>query len=260
MTAAFTELYEHRELLRNFFSRDLRARYKGSALGIVWSLLNPLVMLLVYTLAFSVVMKARVPGGNYPVFFMAAFLPWTFFASSVQMGATTLIAHSGLIQKVYFPREVLPLSITGANVVNMGIAFAVFLPFAFVTRGVSVLGLVLLVPITAALFLFAAGLAMLLSVLTVYFRDIDFLLGLVMTAWFFLTPIVFARQSIPDRYQILFDLNPMTAFTDAYRQALYHLEAPDPGTFALCVTLGVGVFLLSYLAFNRLKANVAEEL
>src|SRR5262249_23719205 len=164
MIASLAELYGSRDLLRSFLARDLRVRYKASALGVLWSLLNPVFMMLVYTVVFSVVVRAGSKGiNNYPVWFLAGFLPWTFFATALQTGAMALLAHASLLQKVYFPRAVLPISMTLANLVNFGIAFAVYLPFAIWVNGFSALGLLALVGVTAALFLMAAGLAMLLS-------------------------------------------------------------------------------------------------
>jgi ABC-2 type transport system permease protein len=260
VTGDLAELYGHRELFRNFLVRDVRGRYKGSALGVVWSLLNPLLMMGVYTLAFSVVMRVEVPGGNYPVFFLAGFLPWTFLATSIQLGSTTLLANGSLIQKVYFPREVLPLSMTGANLVNMLLALLFLLPFAIVSQGADVAALLALVPVTAALILLVAAGAMLAAVLTVYFRDLEFLLGVGLTAWFFLTPVVYDYSLIPERLRWIFSLNPMVPFVEAYRDALYRLDVPSATRIGVCTLIGVAAFAVAYAIFNRLERNVAEEL
>src|SRR5690349_21730575 len=146
MLAGFAELLGSRELMRNFVVRDLRSRYKASTLGILWSLLNPLFMMLVYTVVFSVVVRATAKGiDNYPIWFLAGFLPWTFFATALQTGSMSLLAHTTLLQKVYFPREVLAISMTVANLVNLGIAFALYLPFAIYVNGFSPLGMLALV-------------------------------------------------------------------------------------------------------------------
>src|SRR4051794_10151557 len=183
MVSALSELYDYRALLRNFLVRDLNSRYKGSVLGVVWSLLNPLLMMAVYTIVFSKVLRFSVSGESYPVFFLAGYLPWTFFASTLQMGATTLVGNAGLIQKVYFPREVLPLSMTVANLVNLGIGIALLVPYAAWEVGVDVVALLGLIPVTLGLLGFAAGFALLFAALMVYFRDVEFLLGIFLTAW-----------------------------------------------------------------------------
>ena len=124
------ELLGARELLRTFVARDLQVRYKGSALGILWSLLNPALMMAVYTVVFSSIMTNNIP--DFAVFFMSGFLPWTFFATALQGGSFALLANTSLLQKVYFPREVLPISMTLANLANLGFAFLAFLPLGLV--------------------------------------------------------------------------------------------------------------------------------
>lgn len=246
------------DLLRVFVRRDLNARYKGSALGIVWSLLNPLLMMVVYTIVFSQVMRVAVD--DYPVFFMSGFLPWLFFSTSLQMGSFSLLGHAALIQKVYFPRAVLPLSIVVANLVNVGIAFAVFLPYAIYQRGFHPSALVALTITVLALALATAGLASLLSVAMVYFRDIEFLLGIGLTAWFFLTPIVYRAEDVPERFAAIFRVNPILPYVEATRDALYDGVVPPAGRIAACLVIGVVVLLVSSALFARFEPRVAEEL
>jgi ABC-2 type transport system permease protein len=256
---AATELYGSRELLRNFVSRDLRARYKGSVLGIVWSLLNPLCMMLIYGIVFSFVNRGG-PVRYFSLWFMAGYLPWIFFQTSLQMGASSLLAHAGLLQKVYFPREVLPMSQTLANLVNLGIAMAVLLPIEWAVVGFTPVGMAELVVVTVALLGFALGLTLLISAATVYFRDIEFLLGLVLMAWFFLTPVVFPSSIYPQRYAWVFRLNPMTPFIDAYREAIYDVHRVPLATLGITVAIGAVGFLAGYAVFNRLKHRIVEEL
>ena len=265
MTADVRELVLHRELLRNFVVRDLRGRYKGSALGILWSLASPVLMLVVYSVAFSVILRVGATDGDYAISLMAAFLPWTFLATSVQFGATALLANAALISKVYFPREVLPLSLTTANLVNMGLALLFFVPFALVTRGADPWALLAAVPVTAAFFLFVVGLVLLASVLTVYFRDLEFLLSIGLTAWFFLTPVVYseefyANDAVPDLAGQVLRFNPALPFIEAYRDVFYRVETPSATRIGACLVIGTVTFLGSYAVFNRLKRNIAEEL
>jgi lipopolysaccharide transport system permease protein len=252
------ELLGARELLRTFVARDLQVRYKGSALGILWSLLNPALMMGVYTAVFSSIMKNHIV--DFPVFFMAGFLPWTFFSTALQIGSFSLLANSSLLQKVYFPREVLPISITLANLANLGLAFVAFFPLGLYLRGFTLSGLLGVLPITLFLLMFTIGMVMLFSALTVFFRDIEFLLGVVLQAWFFLTPIVYSFSSVPERFVRFFRLNPMLPFVNAYRDALYYGRFPPLFRIVECGLIGSVTLVACYWAFNRLKANVVEEL
>jgi homopolymeric O-antigen transport system permease protein len=261
MIASIGEIYGSRGLLRSFLVRDLQVRYKASALGVLWSLLNPVFMMLVYTMVFSVVLPQNAKGiGNYPVWFLAGFLPWTFFATALQTGSIALLSNASLLQKVYFPRAVLPLSMTAANLVNFLIGFAVYLPFAIYVNGFSPLGMVALVGVTAALFLLAAGLSMVLSALTVYFRDVEFLLGLLLTAWFFLTPVVYQYDLVPPHLQEWLRLNPMLPFVNAFRDVLVYDQVPSAERLAACAIIGVVPFVVCWAWFERIKGRVVEEL
>ena len=220
MLSALRELRGYGYLFRTFFRRDLSARYKASVLGIVWSLLNPLMMMVIYTLVFSHVLKITIP--DYPAWFITGFLPWFFFSTALAMGASTLVGHSSLITKVYFPRELLPLSMTAANLVNMFIAYAIFLPYAIWIRGFSVPALLMLIPISIAFFVFTSALAMLLAAAMVYFRDVEFLIGIVLSAWFYAVPVIYSFTLIKsDTVRFWLERDPVVPFINAYRESVF---------------------------------------
>jgi lipopolysaccharide transport system permease protein len=252
------ELLGARELLRTFVARDLQVRYKGSALGIIWSLLNPALMMAVYTAVFSTIMRNHI--SDFPVFFMSGFLPWTFFATALQGGSFALLANASLLQKVYFPREVLPISVTLANLANLGLAFVAFLPLGFYLRGFAVPGLLGVLPITLCLLMFTTGMVMLFSVLMVFFRDIEFLLSVILQAWFFLTPVVYEFQSVPAHLARFTRFNPMLPFVNADRDSLYDGQFPPLFRLIECALIGSVTLVACYLAFNRMKGHVVEEL
>jgi ABC-2 type transport system permease protein len=217
--------------------------------------------MLVYTMVFSVVLPQNAVGiNNYPVWFLAGFLPWTFFATALQTGSISLLSNASLLQKVYFPRAVLPLSMTAANLVNFLIGFLVYLPFAIYVNGFSPLGMVALVGVTAALFLLSAGLSMVLSALTVYFRDVEFLLGLLLTAWFFLTPVVYQYSVVPHHLQEWLRLNPLLPFVNAFRDVLVYDRVPSGERLLACGVIGVVTFAVCWVFFERIKGRVVEEL
>jgi lipopolysaccharide transport system permease protein len=252
------ELLGARELLRTFVARDLQVRYKGSALGILWSLLNPALMMGVYTAVFSSIMRNNI--SDFPVFFMSGFLPWTFFATALQIGSFALLSNASLLQKVYFPREVLPISVTLANLANLGFAFLAFLPLGLYLRGFTVPGLLGVLPVTVFLLMFTVGMVMLFSALMVFFRDIEFLLGVTLQAWFFLTPIVYEFDDVPHHLARFTQFNPMLPFVNAYRDSLYDGDFPPLFRLVECAIIGSVTLVACYMAFNRMKGHVVEEL
>jgi lipopolysaccharide transport system permease protein len=252
------ELLGARELLRTFVARDLQVRYKGSALGILWSLLNPALMMGVYTAVFSSIMRNHIT--DFPVFFMSGFLPWTFFATALQIGSFALLSNASLLQKVYFPREVLPVSVTLANLANLGLAFLAFVPLGLYLRGFTVPGLLGVLPVTLFLLMFTIGMVMLFSALMVFFRDIEFLLGVTLQAWFFLTPIVYEFDAVPHHLARFIRFNPMLPFVNAYRDALYDGQFPPLFRLVECAIIGSVTLVVCYFAFNRMKGHVVEEL
>jgi lipopolysaccharide transport system permease protein len=259
MLSAYRELRTYGYLFRTFFRRDLSARYKASVLGIVWSLLNPLMMMVIYTFVFAHVL--HIDQDDYSAWFITGFLPWFFFSTALAMGASTLVGHSSLITKVYFPRELLPLSMTAANLVNMGIAYAIFLPYAIYIRGASIPALLLLVPVTVAFFVFTSALAMLLSVAMVYFRDVEFLIGIVLTAWFYVVPLIYSFTLIKDpTLREWMERDPVVPFINAYRQAVFYKQTVSPSGMILLYLIAISAWVVCYALFNRLKIRIAEEL
>jgi lipopolysaccharide transport system permease protein len=262
MLRKLAELHGFGYLFRNFVSRDLSSRYKGSLLGVAWSLMNPLVMMGIYTVVFSVIFSSQ--QADFPILLLAAYLPFFFFQSAVSLGVSTLVANAGLIKKVYFPRELLPLSMTTASFVNFLLTMALLLPAAVYAReGVNGWALLALVPVSLSFFLATAGLVMLLAALNVYFRDVEFLSGIVLTVLFYLTPVVYTLQFVKaqsPRVELWIGRNPLTPFTEAYRTAIYYKHVPATIQLAECVVIGLGGFLIGYAIFNRLKGRLAEEL
>jgi ABC-2 type transport system permease protein len=258
MLSAFRELGGYGYLFRTFFRRDLSARYKASVLGIVWSLLNPLMMMVIYTFVFAHVL--HIHQTDYSAWFITGFLPWFFFSTALSMGAQTLVGHSSLITKVYFPRELLPISMTAANFVNMLIAYAIFLPYAIWIRGVSP-AIILLIPISIAFFVFTAAIAMLLSAAMVYFRDVEFLIGIALTAWFYVVPVIYSFDNIQNQsLRRWMERDPVVPYVNAFRQVVFYKNAVSVSGMILLYVIAAVSWLACYAVFNRLKVRVAEEL
>lgn len=252
------ELYAYREMIFMLVRRDLRGRYKGSALGFLWTFLNPLLQLGVYTIVFSVIMRSDIE--KYYLFLFVALIPWLFMATSVQGGATCVIGQQALVTKIYFPRQVLPIAHVTTCFVNMLLCFVVVLVVVAFSVGVNLAVLPFLIPTMVIEYVLALGLALLVSGITVYVRDMEHILGIVVMAWQFLSPVMYPKDWVPEKLRGIFMLNPMTSILDAYRNVLYYKCAPDMSTMLLALVLGVTFLLLGWFVFGRLQRNFAEEL
>jgi lipopolysaccharide transport system permease protein len=261
--ASLKHLLRYRALVGSLVARELKARYRGSVLGFLWTFVNPLLLLLVYTFVFSVVMPgARAPGLEpYSLFLFCGILPWTWFSSSLLESCTALTGSGTLLRKVMFPAEILPLVTVLTGLVNfcLGLvilaAFTVYSGLPFFTADLLWLPVVVVVQLAWTL-----GLAFLLSALSVHFRDIRDLLGNLMTLWFFATPIVYPYSQAPERFRPLLDLNPFTHIAGAYQDVLFVNGPYNPGSrLAVVGVVAVLVLLVGYGVFDRLRDTFAEE-
>lgn len=269
------ELFRYRELVRNLVARDLKTRYKNSVLGFFWSLANPLLMMAVFTVVFTYMMPTRsIP--HFPIFALSAILPWNFFTSSLMSSVHSIVGNAHLIKKVYFPREVLPLSAVLANLVNFSLALVVLFVMLYaagigLTRWVILLPLVMLVQLA-----FTLGLAFLLSTLNVFYRDTAMIMDVLLLAWFFLTPVMYPMEILPAQsvvfgltipvQRLTYILNPMASLVASYRSILYgSIQGGPPGPPALDFFLRTAVtsfivLLLGYWVFARYRATFGEEI
>lgn len=261
------ELWNYRELIRNLVVRDLKVRYKSSVLGIAWSWMSPLLMMIVYTVFFTIFLHNDVP--RYPVLLLCGLLPWSFFNDSVFQATGSIIGNAHLIKKVYFPREVLPISAVLSNLVNFLIALPIFFALVLVS-GAPLSWWALLLPITIMIqVVFTLGLAFLLATLNVFYRDTQHILGVLMVAWFFLTPVFYPIVTVPQEAHVLgiaFNarlwlrrLNPMASIIASYRDLLYW-GAPTGLDFLLRTAVTALIVLaVGYLLFLRYSSRFGEE-
>ena len=261
-----SELYTRREVLLNLVMRDLEVKYKGSLIGIFWSLLNPLMMLLIYTVVFRYVIGMNVR--NFPIFFLCGFLPWVFLSNSVTMAAPCIVNNPNLVRKVYMPRAIIPLSAMVACLVEFAMTLVILLlalPFFGQAPGLSAL---LLPPVVLIQAVFVAGLALIFSASTVHFRDIKHLLDVLLIVWFWLTPIVYPLskvESLDLPWPVLNSLviglinhNPMSVFVSVYRAVLLQNTLPPMATVVLMLIYAVGSAAIGWLLFTRSSARFAE--
>ena len=230
LVSHFAELWGYRELIWNLVVRDLKVRYRNSVLGVFWSLLNPLLMMAVFTLVFTV-MVPYTDVKHFPVFVLLAILPWNFFSSSVIGSIQSIVGNSSLVNKVYFPREILPISVVLANLINFSIAMVVLFILIMVFR-IPITGWAIMLPaVIAVQLIFTIGFGMIMAAANVFYRDTQVIMEVVMLAWFFLTPIFYSVAILPESYEVAgmsFNvsrwvriLNPMASIIANYRTVLY---------------------------------------
>ncbi|MVX62878.1 ABC transporter permease [Clostridium chromiireducens] len=252
------ELYNYREMLSNLVKKDLRTRYKGSVLGFLWTFVNPLLQLIIYTIAFSTIMRVNVD--KFYMYLFIALIPWLFFATSLQTSASCIISNKDLIKKIYFPRLVIPISVVNSAFMNM--VFSMVIVFlALIFSGIGIDKNVIFLPIIMILeYLFVLGLSFIFAAINVYFRDLEHILGIITMGWFYITPIVYTIDMIPEKYLGLFYLNPMTRIVTAYRDVLYYKQIPDFASLAIILVWSIVFIILGYILFGKLQKNFVEEL
>lgn len=268
MIARISELVHYRELTKNLVIRDLKVRYKNSVLGVLWSLLNPLLMTLVFTLVFTIMLPNN-EVEDYPVFFMCAFLPWSFMATSITSATESIVENAHLIKKVYFPREILPLVPLLANLINFLLSMLVLFGLMLV-YGVQVTPAIVMLPlIVVAEMMFIAGLSLLLATANVFYRDTHHILEILMQAWFFLTPIFYQITILPENAHILGmtvnvqlwsrRLNPMASLIASYRDVIYRGNFTGADFFLRTLVTCASVLAVGYLVFCRFSHVFGEE-
>ena len=258
MQASATHLLHYRTLIKNLVFKDLKLKYRDSVLGVVWSLLNPLLLLVVYTVAFKIVL--RVQTENYPYFLLSALLPWTFFSSSLIASTQSITGNANLIRKVYFPRETLPIATVLFAFSQLILALIVFLPALVLISGVRIYSTALLfIPLLLLHLLFTLGLAFILSTCTVFSRDVMHLTEVALVLCFWMTPIVYPASMAPPKLQLLFQLSPLAAFAIAYQDVLFWGKVPEPLVLSTLGGWTVVALLGGYAIFRRFSPGFAEE-
>lgn len=253
------ELWRHRELLWLLTLREIKVRYKQTALGVVWAVLQPLSLMVVFTVFFSWFARIESDGIPYPLFSYAALLPWTFFSTSLSSSIPSLIANSHIITKIYFPREVIPLAAVLAAFLDFLIAAAAFVLLLIVYRVPPSWNLLYLVPIVAIQILFTVGVSLLLSAFTVLYRDVRHTLPLVIQIWMFVTPILYPASVVPERWRVwYFSLNPMAAIIDGYRRAILQQRSPQLSYLLLAATVSCLLVWAGYKYFKHLEREFAD--
>jgi ABC-type polysaccharide/polyol phosphate export permease len=269
------DLVSSRELMVNLTLRELRGKYKRSVLGWTWSLLNPLASMVIFTIVFSFFLKVKPPTGNpsglhnFAFFLLCGMLPWNFLSNGMNGGMAALIGNANLIKKVYFPREILVSAVVAAFDVSFLIEMGVLVVALLIAGNFVIPWIAVALVLIALLTVFVLGIALMVSVLNVYFRDVQHLVGILLMLWFYATPIVYPLTYVPRNTVILghhvplrhlYSFNPMVRFAETMRDALYHLRLPSwNDVLFLAVVSGV-TLMLGMWVFSKLEGRLAEEL
>lgn len=253
-------------MISNMVKRDLKQQYNGSFLGVIWSILHPVSLIITYYFVFSLVLKVRLGESygnkNFTVWLVGGLLPWMFFSEAIIKSTTSISANSNLITKTQFPSELLPLISVLSSMVNHIITLIVFLVIMTIAGAIGVTITYILIPIyTILILMFSLGLGWVLSALNVYLRDVSQIISIVLNLWMYFTPIIYSIDSVPTKYLRALKLNPMYYITDGYRKIIFSkLTVGDIKTFIVLSFVALFILIIGKKVFNRLKDGFADVL
>jgi lipopolysaccharide transport system permease protein len=265
MLQKLKELFKYRQLIATLVTREVKARYRGTALGFLWSLFNPMLLMIVYSIVFGYIFHGS--GARdftakpiwYSLFLLNGLLPWIWFASSLLECSNVLVVHGALIKKNKFPLEVLPIMVVTTNMIHFLFAIPV-LVVSFIILGKPLTLWVLFLPVSMLVqYVFTLGIGFLISALAVHFRDIRDILSNLITLWFFATPVIYLYETVPLKLQKVLDINPMTHLMESYHYAFFKGSLPHYKRLGVTVVVGVLFFYLGYVIFDKLRDTFVEE-
>lgn len=248
----------YRELLEELTKREIRQRYKQSVLGYAWVILNPLVQMLVMAFVFSYVMRIPDLGVPYAIYLYAGLLPWTLFSNSINSATNALVGNAGLLTKIFFPREVFIASTLIAKIVDFLLASIVFVFFMFYFHIPLTINILWILPIFAIQMLFTYGLSLFFAAANLFYRDIQYVVSLLILVWFYLTPVIYPTEIFPPQFQWIFKLNPMAVIVNAYRQVILAGLPPNFTSLTIALILSVVLYIICYQLFKRLEGVFAD--
>lgn len=251
------DLKQYREFLKSNVKKEIRGKYKGSFLGVLWSFLNPLLSVIVYAIIFPYIMRMSM--NHYLIYLITGIIPWTFFTMSINVGMVSVLVNANIIKKVYFPRIILPISSVTSALVNFLISLVivcVFVLFSGIGFSINLLFLPIVVVIQYILML---GITFVLSAIDLYFRDVENIMLFILNMLFYATPILYAPSIFPEKLRWVIALNPMAHLINAYRDIFYYKVMPNFGSLGIVFLVSVVIFFAGYAIFEKLQKGFAEE-
>ena len=265
MTTGQLTIARHMPLYRNLVRREVRQRYRGSALGLLWTLITPAIMVGAYSIVFKFLLRIQIP--HYALFLFLGLAVWTFFLGGAQIASGSLVANAGLVTKVSFPRQIVPLAAMTGNAFTAGAMFAIAIPLCLLLTEGSRLPLLLLPALLVLLAMITLGFGLFVSAINVYFRDVEHILAAIALPWIFVTPIFYTYDTVPgltgDKAwveQVLHWCNPIAPFVIAIQDAVFWGRWPAWGDLLYCVVAGAAVLAIGWVVFQRLEREMAVEL
>ena len=253
----FKELYQYRELLKSNVKKDIRGKYKGSFLGILWSFINPLLQVVVYAIVFPYIMKVKTD--NYLIFLICGIIPWTWFITSINNGTNCIVCNGNIIKKVYFPRAILPISIVTSGMINFLISCLIILLFVLI-GGLGISWHLVFLPLLVLIqYIVTLAFVFLFSAINVYIKDIEYIVIFMLNMAFYATPVLYSIDMFSGWFLWVFKLNPMAHLINAYRDIFYVHQVPEILNLLILLGVGIIILVLCYLVFNKLEKRFAEE-
>lgn len=253
------ELIRFRGTIIGLVKRDLRGKYKGSVLGFFWNLIVPLCQILVYILVFTQVFKRDVP--NYYLFLVVAMMPWLTFTDCMQQGTGSIVGQSSLVSKIYFPNEILPISTVIARFINLLLTLIIVFALIFIGgQGVNPEALLYLPLVLLIEFIMALGITIILSAITVYFRDVQYIIQMLLMAGVWVTPVLFEPNMVGGFLASIMHINPLSPVITAFRQILYYKVLPDMSSLWMPSIFGVLQLIIALVIFRKLESGFSEEI
>lgn len=258
MTNIFKNLYKYRELLKTSVKKEIRGKYKNSFLGVLWSFLNPLLQITVYAIVFPLILRNNQE--NYVIFLCCGLIPWTFFATSINRAAFSFVENGNILKKVYFPREIIPISVVTSEAINFLISTLIILGFV-IFGGLGITKYILLYPIVLIVQYFVVlSISIVISSVCVYLRDLQHFIGVALQLLFYAAPVVYAPSAIPENFAWILKYNPMTYIINAYRDIFYNQTMIEVKPLLIVFVIAIIGCVAGYAVFCKLQKGFAEQL
>jgi ABC-2 type transport system permease protein len=258
MVKFFKELYNYRELLKTNVKKEIRGKYKGSFLGVLWSFVNPLLMTLIYAIVFPFILRNTTP--HYVTYLIIGVLPWNWFTTVIGQGTTSFLSNAGIIKKVYFPREIIPISVVTSGLVNFLISCLIIVIF-LICSGIGFSKYILFFPLILVVeYIICLAAVFLTSAINVYIRDAEYIINFLIQMLFYATPILYTMDMFPARFQAILKLNPLVTIINSYRNIFFYKTTPEVKSLIILFFAGLVLLYICYKIFKKLEKGFAEEL